>query len=170
MSNVLYLIITIVFLCLSFVYAKNAIHVFQQNRYEFKRYSEWLFSLNNLHFSKTLIFVFLMLINFVLPMSLRMAFVLTSSIIFSIIIILDEEHIQYVKPLVLTDRVKRQIFIYVLLAFVFTFILVKIFIDNLQIVAILSIYLPYFLIYLLGIITLPLENQVKKKFEDDAPF
>ena len=168
MSNVLYLIITIVFLCLSFVYAKNAIHVFQQNRYEFKRYSEWLFSLNNLHFSKTLIFVFLMLINFVLPMSLRMAFVLTSSIIFSIIIILDEEHIQYVKPLVLTDRVKRQIFIYVLLAFVFTFILVKIFIDNLQIVAILSIYLPYFLIYLLGIITLPLENQVKKKFEDEA--
>ena len=168
MTSFFYLIITIIFLSLSFVYAKNAIHVFQQNRYEFLRYKEWLISKNNLHYSKVLIYVLLMLIASFFSSSLKMAFVLTATVIFSIVVILEEGMVQYVKPLVLTDRVKRQIIVYFILAFLITLILVRIFIDNLQIVGILSIYLPYLLIILVGFITEPLEEYVKKRYEDNA--
>ncbi len=168
MNNLIYIIITILFLTVSFVYAKNALHVFQQNRYEFYRYSEWLFSKNNLHYSPALIYVGLMFLSFFMTASLKMAVVLTITVIFAIIMILNEEEVEYVKPLVLTGRVKRQIVVYVLLSFFITFFLTKLFIKNLGIVGIISIYLPYVLIYLVGLITEPIENYVKKRYENEA--
>ena len=61
MNNLFYILITLVFLCLSLVYVKNTLHVFQQNRYEFYRYTEWLFDKNNVHYSNALVYVVLML-------------------------------------------------------------------------------------------------------------
>ena len=59
MNNLFYILITLVFLCLSLVYVKNTLHVFQQNRYEFYRYTEWLFDNNNIQYSNALVYVVL---------------------------------------------------------------------------------------------------------------
>ncbi|MBQ1900533.1 MAG: hypothetical protein II153_06450, partial [Erysipelotrichaceae bacterium] len=50
-----------IFLGLSFVYVKQALQMFQQNHYELYRYSKWLFHKNNVRFSKTLVFIIVIL-------------------------------------------------------------------------------------------------------------
>ncbi len=171
MTKLIYILITIIFMASSLVYAKNAIHVFQQNRYEFYRYTEWLLDKNNYHYSKTVTYIILMIVSFFMPVSIRMAIVLTITIIFTIICLQTERDTEYVKPLVYTDRVKRQIVVYTIFSFIITYLLVKVSwlsFRNLGFVAILSVLLPYLLIYLVGAITTPLENGVKKKYENEA--
>lgn len=168
MNSLIYVLITIIFLCLGFVYSKNAIHVFQQNRYEFYRYTEWLFNINNFHFSKIVIYILLMIGSFFFQASLKMGLILAITIIFAILLIIEESETEYVKPLVLTDRVKRQIIVYTILDFIITFILVRVFEKNLGIVGIVSVILPYLLIYVVGLITKPLEEGVKKNYENEA--
>lgn len=75
---------------------------------------------------------------------------------------------EYVKPLVYTGRVKRQIVVYAILSFIITFLLTKNLHNYLNLVGIISIYLPYLLIYLVAIITNPIENAIKKGFENEA--
>ena len=167
-NSLLVIIITLIFLALSFVYAKNAIHMFQQNRYEFLRYTKWLFSIKNIHFSITLIYVALMLISLFIPSSISIYIVLAITIIFTVVMIKKEEEKEYIKPLVLTARVKRQIAVYVIIALAVEILLVVLLHNKLGIVGILSIYLPYLLIYVMGLITAPIENAVKKKYENEA--
>ncbi len=171
MTNFIYILITVIFMASSLVYAKNAIHVFQQNRYEFYRYTEWLLDKNNYHYSNTVTYIILMLIASFMPVSIRMGIVLTIAIVFTVICIQNEKDIEYVKPLVYTDRVKRQIIVYAIFSFIITYFLVKLCwlsFKNLGIVAIISVLLPYLLIYLVGALTTPLENVVKKKYENEA--
>ena len=167
-NSLLVIIITLIFLALSFVYAKNAIHMFQQNRYEFLRYTKWLFSIKNIHFSITLIYVALMLISLFIPSSISIYIVLAITIVFTVVMIKKEEEKEYIKPLVLTARVKRQIAVYVIIALAVEILLVVLLHNKLGIVGILSIYLPYLLIYVMGLITAPIENAVKKKYENEA--
>ncbi len=162
------IILTLIFLFVSFVYAKRTIHVFQQNRYEFYRYSEWLFSKNNLHYSHVLIYVLLMLILNFINIPYKNIIVIVISVIFGVIALICESKIQYVKPLVLTNRVKRQILVYSILAIVLTYFGVEAFKDSLALMGIISIYLPYLLIYVVALITNPIEEAVKKGYENDA--
>ena len=55
------LLFTGLFLALSAVYIKNSLHMFQQNRYELYRYTNWLFNRRNLHFSPASIYCALMI-------------------------------------------------------------------------------------------------------------
>ena len=145
MNNLFYILITLVFLCLSLVYVKNTLHVFQQNRYEFYRYTEWLFDKNNVHYSNALVYVALMLLCFVVPKSIRLPLILLITVVFTYMVIKKEMKTEYVKPLVYTDRVKRQIVVYAILSFIITFLLTKILHNYLNLVGIISIYLPYLL-------------------------
>ncbi|MBR2578023.1 MAG: UDP-N-acetylmuramoyl-tripeptide--D-alanyl-D-alanine ligase, partial [Erysipelotrichaceae bacterium] len=77
-----------------------------------------------------------------------------------------EMYREYIKPLVLTARVKRQIAVFTVLLFIATFIDVRY--VNYPLKGILSIALPYLLIYPLALITSPIEDAVKKKFENEA--
>ena len=168
MNNLFYILITLVFLCLSLVYVKNTLHVFQQNRYEFYRYTEWLFDKNNVHYSNALVYVVLMLLCFVVPKGVRLSSILLITVVFTYMVIKKEMKTEYVKPLVYTGRVKRQIVVYAILSFIITFLLTKNLHNYLNLVGIISIYLPYLLIYLVAIITNPIENAVKKGFENEA--
>ena len=168
MSSVYYLIITLIFLFVSFVYAKNTIHVFQQNRYEFYRYSEWLFSKNNIHYSNVLIYVLIMALLVFWHNSYRDIVTLVITLVYGALVLIKESKRQYVKPLVLTNRVKRQILVYSILAFILTYLGVNLFKDNLSVMGIISVYLSYLLIYVVALITNPIEEAVKKKYENEA--
>ena len=171
MSNFIYILITLIFMALSIVYVKNVLHVFQQNRYELYRYTEWLLDKNNYHYSKSVTYIILMFISFFMPVSLKMGIVLTITIIFTILCLLEEKDIEYVKPLVYTDRVKRQIIVYTIFSFIITFLLVKLCwlsFHGVGLVGIISILLPYVLIYLVALATRPIEDAVKKKYENEA--
>lgn len=162
----------VIFLSLSYVYCKNALHMFQQQRYELRRYNKWLFNSNNIHFSNTIIYTFIQIALFVLDKlifknSVVLLFIsLAVSIGFAIYVINKELNKQYIKDLVLTNRVKRQIVAFSILMVVFIYLMLRL--TNVYITGILSVYSPYFIIYLMALITLPIEEAIKKYYENLA--
>lgn len=163
------LVYVIPFLALSYIYMKNAMHMFQQNRYEFYRYTKWLFSFKTFHFVEMLIYSVLMVVTVFIPsfyLSQIAVFILT--IISAIIMINSESKDQYIKPLVYTPRVKRTYVIYYLVQILFILSLVTIFNKQLGLVGIFTLFGSYLTIYIAALIILPIETLVKKHYENDA--
>lgn len=154
----------IVFLALSLVYVKNALHMFQQNRYELYRYTKWLFNKNNIKFSIVLIYIALLIVSYFCFDSSVVVLLLT--IVFAIIVIIKENKKEYIKDLVYTARVKRQIVVMTILMVALVCLLLRY--VNYAFIPIIMIYAPYLLIYVMHIITNPIENLVKKRYENMA--
>lgn len=156
-------------LLLSFVYCKNAIHMFQQNRYEFYRYTKWLFNKKNIRFTNTVVFAAAMLASMVLGNGKIVSAVrIAAAVAFAILQISKESKKEYIKPLVLTDRVKREIVVFALIM-IAAELLINILIKcPFAVSSVLSIYLPYLLVYVMAAITYPIEEAVKKSFENEA--
>lgn len=167
MDNILFVFNLIVFVCLSFVFCKNALHMFQQQHYETYRYSKWLFNKNNAKFSISVIYCFLvLLLSFFLKGLIEYILVMLISISFAILFIYSEIKKEYIKPIVLTNRVKRQIIVMALLDILFIYLSLSLF--PIGVVGVLAITLPYLLIYPLAYITLPVEELIKKQYENEA--
>lgn len=154
----------IVFLALSLVYVKNALHMFQQNRYELYRYSKWLFNKNNIRYTNTLTYLLVLSITYLVFKSDILVLCLT--IIYSIIAIELESNKEYIKELVYTARVKRQIAVMSVLMIVITYALVTY--VPYALIPLFVIYLPYLLIYPMHIVTNPIESAIKKAYENNA--
>jgi len=155
----------IVYSSLAYVFVKHALQMFQQNRYELYRYSKWLFHKNNIHFSLVLIFLLIVLILNIFLKNKSLILVLLLTLAFSIYLIYKESQKQYIKDLVLTARVKRQIVVMTILMII---IIVLSLSFNSFFTCLISIYIPYLLIYIMAIITLPVENMIKKHYENEA--
>lgn len=161
-----------IFLCLSYVYSKNAIHMFQQQKYELPRYTKWLFNKNNIHYSPALIFCFIQIVLFVADYFIFEGVFICSlvslaiSVLFAIYVIDKESKKQYIKDLVITKRVVRQIIVYIIL---FLYVINRLLTyENLYILGIVSIYGPYFIIYPMAIITYPIEAMIKRHYIGEA--
>ena len=148
--------------------------MFQQSRYEIKRYNKWLFNKNNIHFSVALIYFFLELVLFILTklniLSINSKTILLSMLItvcFTIYLVRKESNKHYIKDLVITKRVIRQIIVYTILL-VLTIYLYLYLSEDYFLAGILFTYIPYFLIYPMHLITLPIEELIKKMYENDA--
>ena len=164
MINIFY---TIVFLALSFVFCKNALHMFQQNHYELKRYSKWLFSKSNIHFPYILVYILLMwAILFIIKGFVYDLIVLFLSIVFAIVYLYLETKKKYIKDLDITNRVKRQILFMFVLMFICIYLLCIYLPKGLA--GSFAVILPYIMIYPMAILTMPLEHYVKKYYENDA--
>ena len=158
-----------VFLALSYVFARNALHMFQQNRYEFYRYTKWLFNKKNLHFSTVLIYLAVMLLlTIFVKGSAHTYLVLAVTVVTSIYLIYQESKREYIKDLVLTMRVKRQIVFFTVLLTALLYALILLFEKRLGFVSFFAVYMPYLLIYPMALLTLPLENFIKKRYENEA--
>ena len=158
-----------VFLALSFVYVKNAIHMFQQNRYEFYRYTKWLFNKKNLHFTFTLVYLAVMiLLSFLLKGMAQKLVILALTVLMAIYLIMKEDRKEYIKDLVLTLRVKRQIVFFAVLWILFLYALSVVFENRLGLIAPFAVFFPYLMMYLVALLTLPLENFIKKRYENEA--
>lgn len=151
----IFLMIILVFLLIRIDY--DCLLYFQQNRYEARRYYLWMKSkfFKIIDF-KYFIFISLMLIfylikaNFILTYTLLFLYALITLIIFL--------RKKYIKALVFTRRVKVQVFVLVLIQFILCIYF------NSLIYFILLELLSYFLIYIMHLITLPLELLIARRY------
>ena len=160
--NKIALFYTIVFMAVSFVFSKNALHMFQQNRYEFFRYSKWLFNKNNIKFSLSAIYILVMLIALFIRGFIGYIIVLILSVLFAIYSIIKEDKEEYIKPLVVTARIKRTIVVLVIFMAVSYYFLITLLENVIGIMGALAIILPYLLIYPVALVLKPAEYLIKK--------
>ena len=166
MSNFLIILLYLcVYFGLSFVYVKHSLQMFQQNHYELYRYSKWLFHKNNLHVSLSFIFCIVILTIGTLLKTDKTLIVMFLTLAFAIFMIYKESQRVYVKDLVVTARVKRQIAVMAILLALIIFLGSFLGAD---ILAVLVIVMSYLLIYPMALITMPIEEGIKKRYENEA--
>lgn len=166
-----FIVCLITFLAVFSMHAKHALHVFQQNRYSFERYTKWLMRLRNYHLNGYFVYIaacYLCMAGLeYFDVANSEAAVIAISLVYGVKMIFDEDKKEYIKPLVYTHRVIRQIVVLsLLIILVLVFLLVNEF--DLLIVAVLVPILAWILIYPMAFITLPLENMIKKSYENEA--
>lgn len=160
------IMLLIVYLSLAYVFIKHALQMFQQNHYELYRYSKWLFNKNNLHFSTSFIYGIVVIVLCTLFKRIGNILAVLVTIAYAIYLIMEESKKQYIKKLVVTNRVKRQIVFMAVLMILFLLAAIRLF--KMDIVGILTIVMSYLMIYPMAVLTMPLENMVKKYYENKA--
>lgn len=166
------ILIAIGMLLCSLVSVKHALHMFQQNRYELTRYTSWMkANLRVLTENLPVILcgAFGMAASLVLKdMALKLT-VFGLSLAAGILALLKERRASYIKPLVYTDRVKRQIAVTaVLLIALVWFFSGDPFRTAYGLGIICMAVLPWLLIYLMALITSPIEKAVQNWYLNDA--
>lgn len=151
---------------------KRALHMFQQNRYECGRYTKWL--KEDIPTIGIRIFPFL-----IAALGMILALIFKEPIIESILTVLslfiffyyksDEKGKSYIKPLVYTARVKRQIVTMVLLSML---ILLSLTLNDNKLTTFLlmasSVLLPWVLIYPMACLTSPIEAGIRQNYINEA--
>ena len=157
----------------SIVPARHALHMFQQNRYEFGRYTGWLREHPAVVLKSSLRQILVLIICVILSvMKLADAGYLAIGglCILTVWEILQETRTKYIKPLVLTDRVKRQIAVLIVLSVLIYVILLNAVKETwiLWLCMFISGIGIWLLIYPMAALTLPIENAVKQWYLNDA--
>ncbi len=159
-------ILVLVLLLSMIVNIKHSLHMFQQNRYEFQRYSDWLIlnKLKNYKFWIIYISYFIIIIwSYIL---FEFVITLWILVIVSIIRLVLENREKYIKPLVYTARVKRQIFTLIVVDFIIYFGIVSFDVELITLIFLgLSFYLNWFTIYIMAAITAPIEKQFRNYYK-----
>ncbi len=156
------------FLLFTAVPTKRALHMFQQNRYELKRYTDWAVAAVQKMKSQQWVVVVLLIIALIMEYKFRTVVLKTFLILMMGTGILfqfySEMKKEYIKPLVFTNRVKRQVGAFILLHFFWILWLLTG--STLQISLGMTIgYIgPWLLILGVHAITLPIEENIKKQF------
>jgi UDP-N-acetylmuramoyl-tripeptide--D-alanyl-D-alanine ligase len=148
---------------------KHALHMFQQNRYELKRYIPWMSKAITDFGAKLALYLF-----FLSPLFLLLFIEdelyswITLTVIVSLYALLLwklEKRKQYIKPLSLTNRVRRQIVVMIILFFLITIPLVLwLPMRGWLIMVPVFYWLPWVMVLVMAFITEPIENFVKNYY------
>lgn len=163
----------IIIILAALVPAKHALHMFQQNRYELGRFSSWVMENVEGGAKRAIIPATVITAVAVACMGLSVNHVLLFCIligtVLAVILILRETKATYIKPLVYSDRVKRQITVLAVLYLLIQFwLLFRYRRFNLWLMLALSYFGPWLLIYPMALITGPVEKRVNQGFVNDA--
>ncbi len=153
--------------------SKHALHMFQQNRYEVKRYITWIEDSIEGGAKRAMIPTVVILAVACACIHLETgAILLICTFIaaaLAIILFLREKKQEYVKPLVYTGRVKRQIVVLAILYLVIQLILLHAYRRlNLWLMLAISYFGPWLLVFPMAWLTMPVENAVKQWYINDA--
>ncbi len=178
MKSILY---SIVFVAANFYMwweMKHALHMFQQNHYEMHRYAWWMkdrFSFTNrgtlTTLANQLLFIAFFIIAMALPIVETLVLVIDMILLFVLIYLncMNEKNISYIKPLVITDRVKRQIFVmFVMNILFFLNVFVKFDCRYLSIFIAIWDMMQWLLVYVMAILTTPLEAAFHMYYKNNA--
>lgn len=152
--------------------AKRALHMFQQNRYECGRFTKWL--KEDIPTIGIRVFPFLVAaIGIVLALLLEGTIVELLLTVLSLVIFFyyysDEKTKNYIKPLVYTARVKRQIVVMAILGILillsFTLNVNRV---TTALLMVSTVFLPWVLIYPMAWITAPIEAGVRQRYINEA--
>ncbi len=149
---------------------KHALHMFQQNRYEPGRLNGWIkenWKENLSHAVFPVVFVLIVtVLTFVTSGMVRDLILVCGLLVLALVLFLQEKQKNYIKPLVYTARVKRQIFVMVVLALLWNLVVV---LYELYPLVMVSAYLmPWVLLYPMSGMTEPVEAAVRQSFLNDA--
>lgn len=152
-----------------FVPTKHALFIFQQNRYELGRYKTWIQDNITRLAKENRFYLFLCLAGVAagIVKGTVGTFILVVIMLVSIFLLFfSEKNKNYIKPLVYTARVKRQIFVLVLLESLWTTALI---LSGSEIFFYLSSYfIPWVLIWPMAGITEPVEAAVRTHYLSEA--
>lgn len=148
---------------------KHALHMFQQNRYELQRYIPWVLQ------SKTTwnLFLSTLLLGIALVASIAIDIPWMGTLIYLFIAFgsrLFKRKEQFIKPLVYTSRVKRQILVFYTLIMGVLSAIIFISTDStfkiivLGLIVLIIHVLIHFVMMLVGYITTPIENLVHRTY------
>ena len=159
------------FIFLSITYLEHALLVFQQNRYGLDRYTKWLLDFKNIKVNGYFTYVAISFIAEYLfttyVKNIEGLMVTLVTIITAILFLYKETKKSYIKPLVYTDRVKRQVLCIGILDVLYIILFMNLGIDHV-ITAVLVPIISWLLIYPMGLITSPIEGYINKGFENEA--
>ena len=163
----------IVIMLAALVPAKHALHMFQQNRYELERFSSWV--MDNIEGGARRAIIPAAIITVVALACMKLSvtnvlfFCIVIGAVLAAVLILRERKAVYIKPLVYSDRVKRQILVLtVLYVLIQLWLLFRFRRFNLWLMLALSYFGPWLLIYPMALITAPVEKRVNQSFVNDA--
>ena len=163
------IILVAIILISMIVNIKNSLHMFQQNRYEFKRYTDWLKEnkLKNYKFWIMYIIFFILIVwSYILVDFILTLWIL---VITAVLRLFLQYRKKYIKPLVYTSRVKRQIVVLVIVDLLIAYVVINLDIQVLILIFIgLSFYLNFFTIYIMAFITAPIEKQFRNHYKKIA--
>ncbi len=155
----------------SLVPFKHALHMFQQNRYELHRYRAWLKENLSVFTEDTTLlsaaFVSLAAALF-LKEELRIYVFLINGIAAGAAALVREKKKSYIKPLVYTDRVKRQIAVTAVLFLAVGFITAGFGRWAYAAGYLLCAVMPWLLIWPMSLLTAPIEHRVQMWYLNDA--
>ena len=158
------LLVYISFVIAMLIPFKRALHMFQQNRYELPRYSMWLKSWRANKYDKLVVLCLIAI--FFKNHTVSYAIFICTFLLMAVLYFLDEKKKSYIKPLVYTARVKRQIVVLAILLLLVVLLLYKI--GLIWSLMLLVVVLPWLLVYPLGIITDPIEASIRNGFMNEA--
>ncbi|MBR3350257.1 MAG: UDP-N-acetylmuramoyl-tripeptide--D-alanyl-D-alanine ligase [Solobacterium sp.] len=150
--------------------SKRALHMFQQNRYEFGRYTGWI--KDTLGTAKTAFFLPAWLISasiaagIVLKGNARLIAESLFALCAAAIYFMQERGKSYIKPLVYTSRVKRQIAVMVILSLLCITVVSAAKLEALTLCV--CLIAPWLLIYLMALITSPMEAAIRNRYLNEA--
>ncbi|MDL2211892.1 UDP-N-acetylmuramoyl-tripeptide--D-alanyl-D-alanine ligase [Erysipelotrichaceae bacterium OttesenSCG-928-M19] len=153
--------------------ARKSIHMFQQNRYELVRFRQWQKA--NVTQTYPLYIMVCWFIIAVVSLVLR-SFELRTFLILTVLAIQiinisnKNKYVTVIKPLVITNRVKRQLFTYTVLYVIFLCIVFGM-VDNYYLFIFLLFVFNIYQMHVISIVSLinyPLENLFKKRFMNKA--
>ncbi len=162
---------TLSFIFLSITYLEHALLVFQQNRYGLDRYTKWLLDFKNIRVNAYFTYAAIAFIaeylftTYIRDIDGLMVTLVT--IVMAIVLLYRETKKTYIKPLVYTDRVKRQVVCIGILDVGYILILMNLGVDA-MIMAVLVPIISWLLIYPMALITSPIETTINKGFENEA--
>ncbi len=173
MTVLLRCVLMILFGLLSVLPTKHALHMFQQNRYELKRYTDWLknrISTSVFKYYKEFAVTVLLLAAVVLYhkwISLSAVMVLGGLILY--VSFHNEKKKQSIKPLNLTWRVRRQLAVMIVLyLLIYLPVIVLLPFEMMPLMIMAAHSMPWIVIYMMALITEPIENSIKNKFMNMA--
>ena len=153
-------------LAMMFVPGKQALHMFQQNRYELRRYLPWIQE-RAAHHAKNAIWIVLFYLPWIIIAYAKSSVWTQTITLFAIalvsaVLILRENKKKYIKPLVFTARVKRQVVFMVVLDFLLVYPIV--YFASWQVIVLLSpiiLVINWLLLVPMAVVTAPIEDFVK---------
>lgn len=148
--------------------SKMALHMFQQNRYELSRYTMWLKDYFKNNKTQILKGVGVFIVAFSIAAFVNYLLGALVILYCSLTIFEKELNRKYIKPLVYTNRVKRQIIVMLLAYGLFLTAVYNIGFNCMMYVTLFSPIIPYLMIYVVAFITSPIEAFFRERFKNKA--
>lgn len=149
---------------------KHALHMFQQNRYELKRYTMWLKqSINRKVMVYTVVGLIVLALYYLTFLKNYTFIAEVIACLFAVRSLSKEDKKEYIKPLVFTPRVYRQLATLVVLDIVVVGGVMFIFGREAYVLIALGCYIiNWFMIYPMALINMPIEASIQKGFINKA--